>query len=172
MVSKLWALMEITEVPIKKGDIVLYLGASHGVTPEIVASIVGDKGFVFCVEVSPDAMQTLLKVCEKHENMAPLLFDASKPEAYKEKVLKADVVYQDITQKNQVEILKRNIALFLKPEGHFILIVKTQSIDAVRLPSEVIEDVKKELSCFSIESVIDLGKSHAKHYAVIGKSCQ
>lgn len=169
MVSKLSALMEVTDVPIKKGDRVLYLGASHGVTAGIISDIVGKDGFVFCLDISPEVMKDLLSFCEKRENTCPLLFDASKPEEYKDRVTKVDVIYQDLAQKNQAEIIKKNARLFLKENGSIILIVKTQSIDTVRSPSQIVEEVKEELKEFNI-IVIDLSKTHAKHYAIIGKT--
>lgn len=170
MSSKLSSLIGMkVNVPIKKGDKVLYLGASHGVTASLISEIVGEKGFVFCVEISKDSMKELLKVCEKHENMAPLLYDAALPERYKNKACEVDVIYQDIAQRNQAEILKRNADMFLKKGGFVVLIVKTQSIDAVKGPFEVMEELKKGLGWLSEMEVIDLNKSHAKHYAVIGK---
>lgn len=169
-VSKLSALLDLgVKLHLNKGDKVLYLGASHGITASLIAEIVGEKGFVFCVEISKDSMKGLLEVCEKHLNMAPLLYDAAMPELYKDKVCSVDVIYQDIAQRNQSEILQQNADLFLKENGYVVFIVKTQSIDAVKEPFKVMEDVKKELSWLSKVQVIDLGKTHAKHYAVIGK---
>lgn len=170
MTSKLKEILDSgIKIPIHEGDNVLYLGASHGITSVIISEMVGVNGFVFCVEISKDSMKNLLKICELRENMAPLLFDASLPEKYKDKVFKVNVIYQDIAQKNQAEILKKNAVLFLKEKGYVILIVKTQSIDAVKEPSQVLEELKKELGWMEIENVIDLNKTHAKHYAVIGR---
>lgn len=169
MISKLTAaLKKKTEVPIKEKDIVLYLGASHGVTPEIVAKIVGEEGFVFCLDIAPDVVKELVKVCEKHDNMAPLLFDANKPEEYKNKITEVDIIYQDITQKNQVEIFIKNIKIFLKDEGYAIITLKTKSIDSVKPKEEVLELVKKELeNNLEIISVTDLEPYHKDHYFII-----
>ena len=170
MASKLSALLDLNvKLPVKKGDKVLYLGASHGVTALLISEMTGENGFVFCVEVSKDSMKALLKTCEEHSNMAPLLYDAGMPELYKDKICEVDVIYQDIAQRNQSEILKQNADLFLKKNGYVILIVKTQSIDAVKEPYEVLEELKKGLSWLEIESIVNLDKTHAKHYAIIGK---
>lgn len=168
MTSKLKAIMDITLVPIEKGDKVLYLGASHGITAELISKLVGKKGFVFCLDISAEVMETLVKFCEKHENTCPLLFDAAKPEEYKKRVTKVDLIYQDLAQKNQLEIFKRNAKIFLKKDGSFILIIKTQSIDSIKDPSEILRDILKELKDFKIEEVINLNKTHAKHYALVG----
>ncbi len=171
MVSKLTAaIKKKTEAPIKKGDIVLYLGASHGVTAEIIANIVGKEGFVFCLDVASDVVKELVKVCEKNENMTPLLFDANKPEEYKEKITEVDIIYQDITQKNQVEIFLKNIARFLKTNGFAVIALKTKSIDSVKDKEEVLERVKKELEeKLEIISVTDLEPYHKDHYFIICK---
>ncbi|MFH1066050.1 MAG: fibrillarin-like rRNA/tRNA 2'-O-methyltransferase [Nanoarchaeota archaeon] len=170
MVSKLSAIMDLgIKSPFRKDDKALYLGASHGVTALLISEMVGEKGFVFCVEFSKDSMKELLPICEEHSNMAPLLYDAGLPELYKNKVCEVDVIYRDIAQRNQSEILKQNAGLFLKKGGYVVFIVKTQSIDAVKEPSEVLEELKKNLAWLEIEHVIDLDKTHAKHYAIIGK---
>lgn len=169
MISKLTvAIKKKVKIPLKKGDIFLYLGASHGVTAEIIADMVGKEGFVFCLDISPDVVKKLVEVCEKHENMTALLFDANKPEEYKNKVTPVDVVYQDITQKNQVEIFLKNIARFLKSNSFAIIALKTKSIDSVKSKEEVLETVKKELEKnLEIISITDLDPYHKDHYFMI-----
>lgn len=169
MISKLTAsIKKKVKTPIKKGDTVLYLGASHGTTPEIVAKIVGDEGFVFCLDIAPDVVKKLVEVCEKHENMTALLFDANKSEEYKDKATKIDVIYQDITQKNQVEIFLKNIATFLKEQGFAIIALKTKSIDSVKGKEEVLRQVKKQLEeKLEIISITDLEPYHKDHYFII-----
>ncbi|HII15584.1 MAG TPA: fibrillarin-like rRNA/tRNA 2'-O-methyltransferase [Nanoarchaeota archaeon] len=169
-ISKLKAILDLGfKAPIKETDMVLYLGASHGVTALLVSGMAGENGFVFCVEMSKDSMKYLLKVCETRANMAPLLFDASLPLQYKGLVAKCDVIYMDIAQKSQADILKKNADMFLKKGGTIIFIVKTQSIDTVKAPLLFLEDLKKQLSWMEIDFIADLDKTHAKHYAVIGK---
>ena len=171
MVSKLEAAIKKgTKIPIKKKDIVLYLGASHGVTPELVAKRVGKDGFVFCLDVSPDVVKKLVEVCEKHENMTALLFDASKPEEYKGRVVKSDVIYQDVTQKNQIDIFLKNIAMFLKEKGYAIIALKTKSIDSVKGKEEVLEQVRKQIEKeLKIISITDLEPYHKDHYLIVCK---
>lgn len=87
---------------IRKGDVVLYLGAASGTTASHVSDIVGKEGFVFALDFAPRVVRELVFVCEKRKNMAPLLEDANNPDSYKDKISKeVDVVYQDIAQKNQ-----------------------------------------------------------------------
>ncbi len=171
MVSKLEAaIKKKVKVPIKKKDIVLYLGASHGVTPELISEKVGEEGFVFCLDISPDVVRKLLEVCVKHENMTAMLFDAKNPEEYKDKVVKSDIIYQDITQKDQVQIFLKNIQRFLKDGGYSIIALKTKSIDSIKAKEEVLKQVKKELEKkLKIISITDLEPYHKDHYFIICK---
>ena len=130
----------------KPGSTVLYLGASHGYTPSFVSDIVGEKGFVVCLDFAPRVVRDLVFVCEARENMAPLLANASKPDEFADKVPKdVDVVYQDLAQKNQVEIFLANCDRFLKSGGHGLLAVKARSIDVTKSPKELFRAVKKEI---------------------------
>ncbi len=169
MVSKLEAAMNKgVKIPIKKGQIILYLGASHGVTPKIVSKIVGKEGFIFCLEVSLEVAKKLLEVCEKHKNMAPLIFDAKYPEKYKDRITKVDLIYQDITQKDQVEIFLKNIAMFLKKKGYCIIIIKTRSINSIKNKEEVLKSVKHKLEkSLNILSITDLHPYHKDHYFIV-----
>jgi fibrillarin-like pre-rRNA processing protein len=168
MVSKLKALLDLkVDVGLEKGQKVLYLGASHGVTAKMVAGIVGKDGFVYCLEVSPVVMRKLLDVCEQNCNMAPLLYDANKPKDYAKYITKVDFIYQDLAQRNQVEIFHKNAQMFLKKGGRFVLIIKSASIDAVKPKREIIKEVNERLLNYEC-TIIDLEKTHKGHYAVIG----
>lgn len=168
MVSKLEsAIKNKAKMPIKKKDLVLYLGASHGVTAQIISEIVGKEGFVFCLDIAPDVVKKLVEICEKKENMCPLLFDANHPEEYQDKITEVDVIYQDITQKNQIEIFLKNIEMFLKKKGHAILALKTKSIDSVKSKEGVLEEVKEKLKQLRITSITDLEPYHKDHYLII-----
>ena len=144
--SKLAAAMmkTISIVPIREGSSVLYLGASHGYTVSFLSDIVGPKGTVYCVEFAARSMRDLIDICEQRENLAPILADANQPELYKDKITKVDIIYQDIAQKNQVEILFKNLQ-FLKPNGYALIAIKSRSIDVTRLPSSIFEEVKNKL---------------------------
>lgn len=131
---------------IRKGDAVLYLGASTGTTCSHVSDIVGEDGMVFSLDFAPRVVRELVFVCEKRNNMAPLLEDAFHPENYKDKIPKeVDVIFQDIAQRNQVEIFMRNVNMYLKKGGYAILAVKSRSIDVSAKPAQVFKKVREEL---------------------------
>jgi len=97
---------------IRKDNVVLYLGSSSGTTVSHVSDIVGKDGFIFALDIAPRMMRDMVFVCEERKNIAPILADANKPESYVEKVCQVDVVYQDIAQRNQIDIFLKNINLF------------------------------------------------------------
>ncbi len=130
---------------VRKGSVVLYLGSSTGTTVSHVSDIVGREGFVFALDLAPVVMRELVFVCENRNNIAPVLADANKPLEFADKVSMADIVYQDIAQKNQVDIFLKNIELFLKKEGYGILALKARSIDISKNPKEIFREVKTEL---------------------------
>ena len=145
--SKLAAaiLKGIRETGIKDGDKVLYLGAASGTTVSHVSDIVGKNGFVFAVEFAPRVLRKLVFVAEKRKNIAPILADANRPESYLIYGAAADVLYQDVAQKNQTEIFLKNIDLFLKKGGFALLALKARSIDVTKQPRKIFAEVKAEL---------------------------
>ncbi|MCF7901683.1 fibrillarin-like rRNA/tRNA 2'-O-methyltransferase [Candidatus Woesearchaeota archaeon] len=135
----------LSQTGVKEGSVVLYLGASHGYTPSFMSDIIGDTGFMFALDFAPRVVRDLVFVCERRANMAPMLDDASHPENYKDLVPQVDVVFQDIAQRNQVEIFSKNCDMFLKQGGFGLLALKSRSIDVTRKPKEVFMEVRKEL---------------------------
>jgi len=145
--SKLAAglLKGISQIGIKEGTIILYLGASHGYTPSFVSDIIGNNGFLFAIDIAPEVTRDLVHVCEQRKNMSPILANCNNPEEYKDLVIESDVVYQDIAQKNQVQIFLKNCDAYLKKGGFGLLAVKSRSIDVTKKPKDVYRQVRAEL---------------------------
>lgn len=135
----------ISQIGIREGNAVLYLGAASGTTASHVSDIITNSGFIFAVEFSPRVLRDLIFVCEDRNNIAPILGDANLPQKYFHKVLMADIVYQDIAQRNQTEIFLKNCKLFLKNGGFGLLAVKARSIDVTKRPREIFKQVRSEL---------------------------
>lgn len=169
--SKLAAsiMKNINEINLKKGDVVLYLGAAHGYTPSFVSDIIGEKGSVFCVDHAPRVVRQLYFICEKRQNMIPILADASKPREYANRMPKlVDYVYQDIAQKTQVEIFLKNVDMFLKPKGYCFLAVKSRSYDVTQKPRQVYKMVEDELKKYmKIIDKVELDPFEKDHCAFI-----
>jgi len=144
--SKLAAALSksISGLAFREENRVLYLGASTGTTVSHISDI-STKGVIFAVEFSPDVFAKLYVLALKRHNIVPLLRDASRPEGYYHRITAVDFVYQDIAQRRQLEIFKRNCKLFLKPGCRAALCVKSRSIDVAESPKNIMKAIKSEL---------------------------
>jgi len=154
----------LKRMPIKKGQTVLYLGIAQGTTASHVSDIVGENGTVLGVEISPKPFEKLLEVCETRKNIIPILADANRPESYSEFVKKVDIVYQDVAQKNQAEILLKNVRRYLKKDGYALITIKARSIDVAKDVQEIFEKeiktLKKEMVVLEMVSLSPYDKDH------------
>ena len=132
----------VSQIGIREGSSVLYLGASHGYTPSFVSDVVGENGCVVCVDFAPRVVRDLVFVCEKRANMAPVMGDANHPEEYAQFVPSegVDVVFQDVAQRNQVQMFVKNCEAFLKKGGYGLLALKARSVDVTRKPAAVFKE--------------------------------
>jgi fibrillarin-like pre-rRNA processing protein len=172
--SKLAAaiLKGIVTVPIKPCHKVLYLGAASGTTVSHVSDIVGEEGFVYCVEFASRSIRDLVNnVCALRMNTSPILADARLPEQYAVLIEKADDIYCDIAQPEQAVVLANNAKLFLKEEGWIMLAVKAQSIDVTRKPSEVYKEEANILKNrgFHVKQVVPLEPYDKAHVMIIAQ---
>ena len=170
--SKLAALLLKSPLPLpivlSIDSIVLYLGASTGTTVSHVSDIVRD-GLVYAVEISPRSMRQLLQLAESRRNIIPILGDAARPESYSRLVEPADLVYQDVAQRNQADIATLNSARYLKAGGTLVLMIKTRSIDSSASPVEIRSSEIEMLKGLEVISVMDLLPYHHDHWAVVAK---
>ena len=140
---------------IKEGSTILYLGASHGYTPSFVSDMVGKDGMIYCLDVAPRVVRDLVFVCEVRENMIPMLADARNPHTFASRVTTVDVIFQDIAQRDQIEIFLKNVRTFLKPGGFGMLALKARSIDVTRRPDDIFRDAKRQLDSIPGISLVD-----------------
>ncbi len=161
---------KLKTLEIKHDSSVLYIGSATGTTSSHVSDIVGLDGIVYCIEISERNMRQFLNSCENRENMIPILADAGKPEQYSDIVSECDVLYQDISTRNQAEILLRN-AKFLKKGGIAYFAIKSQSIDISKSPNEIYNKELKVLeNDFDVLEKIDIEPYEKKHmFAVLRK---
>jgi len=150
---------------LRKDDAVLYLGSASGTTVSHVSDIVGKNGFVFAVDIAPRVMRDLIFNCEDRENIAPILADANHIKELMERVSLADVIYQDIAQKGQVDIFLKNINAFLKKDGYALLAIKARSIDVTKNPKQIFKEVRemldKEMIIVDYRTLEPYQKDHA-----------
>jgi len=162
--SKLSAmLVKGYEIDLRGEERVLYLGAASGTTLSHLADIV-DEGILYAVEYSAKPFRKLLELAKSRENIIPIFGDASKPWEYSGIVEKVDLIYQDVSQRNQVEILKLNSEFFLKHGGKILMMVKAKSIDSTADAEQVFKAVLEEISkYFEIIKSDRLEPFHKEH---------
>jgi fibrillarin-like pre-rRNA processing protein len=148
--------------PVRKSSSVLYLGASSGTTASHIADIADT---VYCVEFSKRMMRELLLVCERKENMIPILADARHPWEYENTIGQVDVLVQDVAQPDQAGIVVNNHDTFRFKDA--LLSIKARSINSVKDPAKVFRaEVEKLKGRFSILQEIDLQPYEEDHILV------
>jgi fibrillarin-like pre-rRNA processing protein len=120
--------------PFSEGTDVLYLGAASGTTASHISDIVF-PGKVYCLEFSPRTFRDLVRSCSPRKNMIPILGDASVPEKYRFAIEHVDVVYQDVAQKGQADMLADNMEMFSSRYG--MVAVKARSEDVTSPPERI-----------------------------------
>ena len=142
--SKLGAYLSVggTAFPFRADSSVLYLGASSGTTASHVADICSD-GKVYCVEFAQRMFRDLVKTCEDRPAMIPILGDATKPGEYRMFADTVDIVYQDVAQKRQADIICDNMDEFSVPIG--MVAVKARSEDVTASPEKVFEEAEARI---------------------------
>lgn len=130
------------ELDLSKDEEVLYLGAASGTTVSHFSDILS-SGFIIAVEFSADAARDLVNLAERRKNIAPVVADARKPENYSDYVESPDLIYQDISQSDQAEILLRNIERFGVEKA--MIAIKAQSISSSEDSEKIFSKVKDEL---------------------------
>ena len=162
------ALLKGLSVNLSADAHVLYLGAATGTTVSHLSDMI-TSGVIYAVESSPVATINLLKVAEKRQNIIPILSDANHPERYQQMVPSVDMVYQDISQRNQADIFTRNIHAYLKPNGTGLIMVKARSIDVALKPKQAYELVCTSLQKqkFKIKKTVELAPFEKDHAAIL-----
>ncbi len=147
---------------------VLYLGASTGTTVSHISDIM-TKGRIYSVEFGVRVFRDLFLESKYRDNIFPILSDANKPKNYLDIVPEVDFLFQDVAQKNQVEILSKNAKLYLKNGSHAMIAVKARSIDASAKPKKVFKNVRKKLksSGFKILDKVSLNPYEEDHEMVL-----
>ncbi len=156
----------LKKLPLNPDSRVLYLGASQGTTPSHFSDI-AYKGEIYCIELSPRNAVKLYDICLDRKNMIPIIEDATHPENYQIKG-EFDILYQDISQKEQAKIILKNLHL-LKKGGFLMMAIKARSISQKENKKQIF---KRELSLlepyFKIISKIDIHRYEKDHLFIVG----
>ncbi len=148
----------------------LYLGAASGTTVSHISDMI-PGGEIYAIEFSARSIRDLLAVAEQRTNIVPILADARNPETYSFSIPLVDIVYEDVAQPIQTDILKVNVEAYLKQDGYFYLAVKARSIDVTKDPKVIFEEVKSEILSYGwkITEVIDLEPYEKDHIMIVGQ---
>ncbi|MGP6206542.1 fibrillarin-like rRNA/tRNA 2'-O-methyltransferase [Cuniculiplasma sp. SKW3] len=164
----------LSRFPVDSDTEILYLGASSGTTTSHLSDI-SEEGKIFAIEVAPEPFAKLLSLSEKRENIYPIMANARTPNSYSFFIGHSpDLIYQDISQKDQTEILLRNMETF--PEWSYaIYMLKAISIDSSRRPEDVLNDQILKLKKFhhiKIIETINISNFHRGHFSILLQNLQ
>jgi fibrillarin-like pre-rRNA processing protein len=154
--------------PFRHDSRVLYLGAGAGTTASYVSDIC-PHGTVVAVEFAPEPFRELVTVARDRPNVLPVLADARDPSTYSVQVgPPVDVVYQDVAQRDQWEIARRNARALMAGDGTLLLVVKARSVDVARSAHRVFDEVaaRAEADGFRVRETVDIG-AYAEGHAVL-----
>jgi fibrillarin-like pre-rRNA processing protein len=160
------------EMPLSRGDKVLYLGVASGTTCSHVSDIIGARGHVWGVDFAPRPIRDLIEGLAKHrDNVSPILGDARRPRTYALNVPKVDGIYADVAQPDQAGIVVENARVFLKSGGWVIMAVKSRSIDVTKAPQRVYETEIEKLKegGFEIVESLELDPFEKDHALVVAR---
>jgi fibrillarin-like pre-rRNA processing protein len=160
------------EMPILSGSKVLYLGVASGTTCSHISDIVGREGHIWGVDFSARSLRDLIDNVARHRrNISPILGDAREPNRYSAQVPKVDVIYSDVAQPDQAEIVLKNAFLFLSRGGCAMLAIKSRSVDVTKEPgvvySEQVEVLKR--GGFTIGELVELDPYEKDHALALAR---
>jgi fibrillarin-like pre-rRNA processing protein len=158
--------------PFDEDTRVLYLGAGAGTTASYLSDIC-HRGQIFAVEFAPEPFMRLVEVARGRPNVVPIMADARDPAAYAVQVgPPVDVVYQDVAQRDQWDIARRNAEALLSPGGWVVLVCKAKSIDVALPAREVFEHVRAqaEAAGYRVDEEVDLEPFDREHAVLMIRS--
>ncbi len=157
-------LKRVKELPFRKNSSILYLGASTGTTTTHLADIC-TEGRIYAVEKAYDPFVKLISLAERRENIYPILEDASIPERYAFFMDSIDIIYQDVAQRNQVQIFNANAKAFPKVKDA-MLILKIRSISGKGSEEEILKREMAKIENFRPLEVVNLQPYSKANYLI------
>lgn len=167
--SKLCAAIKngLKNFPFAENSKILYLGASTGTTISHISDIVGEQGEIYSVEISSQCLRSLIQLSDRRHNIIPIQGDARQPQEYSD-VGEVDIIYQDVAQPDQDDLLIKNAKMFLKKDGIAMICIKSQSIDVTKDPKIIFANVLSKLeNVFDVLEKIKLEPYDKDHLFVV-----
>ncbi len=146
---------------------VLYLGGAHGTTVSHLSDLLPDARLVV-IEKSPVAFASLLALARRRPNVLPILADAQLPERYRADVGAADLIYQDVAQRDQARLFLENWTACRSVRARGLLMLKVRSVTQSRPVERVLAEARAELERggVAVRGRTDLGPFSRDHAAL------
>ena len=121
------------------------------------------------MEFSNVTFRKLAGLAGTRHNIVPILEDAFHPERYGNIVPTVDLLYQDVSQKDQAGLFLLNGSRFLRKGGKGIIMIKARSIDVTARPADIYKVFEDELlnSGYLVMKTVELDPFQKDHAAVI-----
>ena len=132
------------DLELPDNPVILYLGAASGTSVSHLSDLY-PNGTIYAVEFSRDPTIDLVLLSEKRPNIVPILEDARHPDRYAASIPPADLVFQDIAQRDQVPIFIDNTML-ARARAPLLIAVKTRSIDVSAPVARIAKAARAQLS--------------------------
>ncbi len=140
--------------PFSETSNVLYLGASTGTTVSHLSDIC-TLGKIYAVELSYEPFTKLLSLAENRTNIYPILEDANLVERYSFFLENVDIIYQDISQRNQIQIFNNNADVF-REARKALLVIKIRAISSRQNEEEILNKAISEIDDFRVIQKVNL----------------
>ena len=149
--------------PFEEKSNILYLGAAEGNTVSFLSHIC-HGGRITGVDISSVSMAELLVLAEKRKNIIPFLGDAHFPKSYRLHAGIPDLLYQDIAQRDQVEIFIRNYDFFEPKCGFLMLKSRSAPGEDSKVFEKSEEKMKSRFKKVVSTNISKWAKGHMAYY--------
>ena len=116
-------------------------------------------------EYSFESFTKLLNISGERKNLFPFLEDAMNIENIAGFINSPEIIYQDISQRHQVQIFNLAAGTF-KSVKKAILIIKVRAISARQNEKEIVKNSIKGINGFRVMEIIDLKPFDKSNYLV------
>jgi fibrillarin-like pre-rRNA processing protein len=152
----------IATVPLRQNSSVLYLGAASGTTVSHISDICS-SGRVYAIEKAYDPFVQLLDLSQQRDNIYPIIEDAGQVDRFRFFIDRVDMIYQDIAQRNQVQIFNSNAAAFSDARDA-LLVLKIRAISSKGHERDILQEAISRIEGFRVLETVDLSPFSKSNY--------
>ena len=130
--------------PILKKSKILYFDTTMENTASYISDIVGNDGKIFVVANSNKPSNFMQKMLDKRSNVT-MVYHTENLVQHKSINDKVDVIYMNVSDKNNLDIAIINSKAYLKDGGYLLLVVKTADILVNKYGAEPENNQRKKI---------------------------